>query len=182
MKIYTKKGDDGTTSLLGGNRVPKHHLRIEAYGNLDELNAQLGVLRDMLDGEYTALLAGIQENLFTIGSHLAVDPGHEGKMNLPLLPQSASETLEQAMDAMDNVLPPMRNFVLPGGHLWVSQCHVVRTVCRRAERSMVALHESQPIDPIFLTYVNRLSDYFFVLSRYLAHRLNAPETPWKPAK
>lgn len=182
MKIYTRKGDDGTTGLLGGTRVPKHHLRIESYGNLDELNAHTGLLRDLSDGLAGDILLQIQDNLFTLGSHLAVAPDHAGKMQLPHFDPLWIDALEQAMDGMESTLEPMRHFILPGGHATVSQCHITRTVCRRAERSLVALHEFEPVDPGFLCYINRLSDYFFVLSRWLASRLQAPEIPWKPSK
>lgn len=183
MKIYTKRGDDGTTGLLGGTRVPKHHLRIEAYGTIDELNAHLGMLRDLCGaGEEANALLNIQDRLFTIGSHLATDPSHEGKMSLPELRPADTEALETSMDRMDERLPEMRHFVLPGGHVAVSQCHIARCVCRRAERLVVSLHEVQPVAGDILTYLNRLSDYLFVLSRHLAHRLGVEEAPWKPSR
>lgn len=181
MKIYTKKGDDGTTGLLGGSRVPKHHLRIEAYGTVDELNSYLGVLRDAYPAMHNSIV-DIQEKLFTLGSHLAVEPGHEGKMMLPEITEEHVHHLELQMDQMDETLPPMRHFVLPGGHLAVSFCHVARTVCRRAERLVVALNEEQPISPVIIHYLNRLSDYLFVLSRKITADLNAEEIPWKPNK
>lgn len=181
MKIYTKKGDDGTTGLLGGSRVPKHHLRIEAYGTVDELNSYLGILRDTYL-PCKSMLIDIQEKLFTLGSHLAVEPGHEGKMMLPEITEQHVELLEQEMDKMDETLPPMRNFVLPGGHPAVSHCHVARTICRRAERLVVALNENQTVPPTILHYLNRLSDFLFVLSRKISMDLNAEEIPWKPNK
>lgn len=181
MKIYTRKGDDGTTGLLGGVRVAKHHARIEAYGNVDELNSYMGLLRDLLvSSQHEALLLSIQDRLFTIGSHLAVDPSHEGKMKLPALTSEDVRSLEEAMDALDEVLPPMTNFVLPGGHVAVSHCHVARCICRRAERSIVFLHEQERVEPLILEYINRLSDYLFTLSRAVAMECGAIETPWIP--
>lgn len=179
MKIYTKKGDQGTTGLLGGTRVPKHHLRIDAYGTVDELNAHLGLLRDMHSPSAEPVIV-IQDKLFTLGSHLALDPGHRGKMNLPQLSEADVQQLEKWMDEMDEKLPPMRHFVLPGGHPAVSQCHICRTVCRRAERLTTALNEHEPIEPVILQFLNRLSDYLFMLSRHLTHTLGAVETPWIP--
>ena len=183
MKIYTRKGDDGTTSLLGGVRVAKHHARIEAYGNIDELNSYVGLLRDLLAGsQHHAVLLEIQDRLFTIGSHLALAPAHEGKMQLPLLIAEDVKSLEIAMDRMDEQLPPMKNFVLPGGHVVVSHCHIARGVCRRAERSVVFLKEQEAVDSIILEYINRLSDYLFTLSRIIAVEKSAEETPWIPRK
>lgn len=181
MKIYTRKGDDGTTGLLGGVRVAKHHARIEAYGNVDELNSYIGILRDLLEGtHHVDLLLVIQDRLFTIGSHLAVDPSHAGKMQLPSLQTSDVQTLESAMDKLDEVLPPMKNFVLPGGHIMVSHIHVARCICRRAERSIVFLHEQSPVEIHILEYMNRLSDYLFTLSRAVSAEAKATETPWIP--
>lgn len=181
MKIYTRKGDNGETGLLGGTRVPKHHLRIEAYGTVDELNSWIGLLRDqqVSDGQ-RAMLLEVQDRLFTLGSMLALDPAHAGKMKLPELHASDVHALEAAMDAMDQDLPEMRSFVLPGGHPLVSQCHIVRCVCRRAERMVTALHEQEPLPEMAVTYLNRLSDYLFVLSRTLTVATGAEETPWKP--
>jgi cob(I)alamin adenosyltransferase len=181
MKIYTRKGDDGTTGLLGGVRVAKHHARIEAYGNVDELNSYLGLLRDLLPGSpHSDLLLAIQDRLFTIGSHLALDPSHAGKMQLPQLNSADVEALEKAMDAMDEKLPPMKNFVLPGGHPTVSHVHIARCICRRAERSIVFLNEQSALEPLILEYMNRLSDYLFTLSRMVSAENNALETPWIP--
>lgn len=182
MKIYTKKGDDGTTGILGGVRLPKHHLRIESYGTLDELNSFVGALRDQLSNEeLVADLIVIQEELFTIGSHLASDP-IKNKMKLPDLREEDVVRLENKMDEMDGKLPEMRSFVLPGGHPAVSAAHICRCVCRRAERLCVALAEVDTVDPMILRYLNRLSDYFFVLSRLLTQELGAEEIPWKPRK
>lgn len=181
MKIYTRKGDEGKTGLLGGTRVPKHHLRIEAYGTVDELNSYIGLVRDLCSiEEQRIILLRIQDRLFTLGSHLALDPSHAGKMNLPELKPEDVTALENAMDAMDSHLPEMRNFVLPGGHPTVSHCHIARCVARRAERAVSALHEYDPQPEIVLSYLNRLSDYLFVLSRSLVQHLGAEENPWKP--
>jgi cob(I)alamin adenosyltransferase len=180
MKIYTKKGDSGTTGLLGGTRLPKHHLRIESYGTVDELNAFIGALRDYaISDAQKQLLIHIQEDLFTIGSHLAADP-EKNKMALPEVGEASITELEKEMDKMDGQLPEMKFFVLPGGHPAVSAAHICRTVCRRAERLCVALNAEQPLDSVILTYLNRLSDYFFVLSRQLTKDFNAEEIPWNP--
>lgn len=180
MKIYTKKGDTGNTGILGGTRLPKHHIRIESYGTLDELNSHVGLLRDQPEAQpYKAELIKIQEELFTLGSQLASDP-IKNKMELPMIDASDIEYLEQRMDAMEENLPEMRFFVLPGGHASVSQAHICRCVCRRAERLCVALKENEPVNDLILQYLNRLSDYFFVLSRQLTVDLNVEEIPWKP--
>lgn len=180
MKIYTRKGDQGATSLIGGTRVPKHHLRIEAYGTIDELNSWIGLLRDQhIDTAHILLLKEIQDRLFTIGSHLASDP-ETSKMKLPEINEQDVQLLENRMDAMEEKLPEMRSFILPGGHQVVSYCHIARCVCRRAERLTVHLHESSPVEPVLLQYLNRLSDYLFVLSRMLTLELNGEELPWKP--
>ena len=180
MKIYTRKGDQGITSLIGGSRVPKHHLRIEAYGTIDELNSWIGLLRDQeIQDEARNLLLSIQDHLFIIGALLANEE-ENSKMKLPSLENADVTTLEHAIDAMDKELPEMKNFILPGGHPIVSYCHITRCVCRRAERLTVQLNESFPITPLILEYLNRLSDYLFVLSRKLAQDLNAAQLPWKP--
>ena len=187
LKIYTKTGDKGQTGLLGGTRVPKHHIRIEAYGTVDELNSWIGMLRDSVNKEpeiannhqIINILIETQDRLFTIGSSLASDP-EKSKVKIPHLNEEDITLFEKEMDAMDAVLPLMKNFVLPGGHEVVSKCHIVRCVCRRAERRVNHLAESEPVDEIVIKYLNRLSDYLFMLSRKLAHDLNAPETPWKP--
>ncbi|TND07621.1 MAG: ATP:cob(I)alamin adenosyltransferase [Bacteroidetes bacterium] len=180
MKIYTKTGDKGQTSLIGGTRVPKHHIRIEAYGTVDELNSWMGMLRDTIaDQDVVSLLLEIQDRLFTIGSSLASDP-EKSKMKIPDLREEDITALEQAIDKMNETLPPMRNFVLPGGHPTVSHCHVARCVCRRAERCTIALSEESPVNELVIKYLNRLSDYLFVLSRKLTMDLGAEEKPWKP--
>ena len=181
-KIYTKTGDKGTTSLIGGTKVPKSHLRIEAYGTIDELNAHIGLCRDMLtDEQGRAALLEIQDRLFTIGSSLACDPVKEPKMRIPDLKEKDVALLENEMDRMDESLPPLKFFVLPGGHIAVSQLHITRCVCRRAERCCVRLElESLEVEPIIIQYLNRLSDYLFMLGRYTAHLLKAQEIAWKP--
>lgn len=179
MKIYTKKGDQGETSLIGGVRVKKHELRIDAYGTVDELNSNVGLLRDQNGlGDYRSQLIEIQDRLFTMGSHLANHPS--SKIELPQFKKEDLDQLEEWMDEMDSSLPEMKSFVLPGGHPSVSICHITRCVCRRAERICVLLADNENIDPILIKYLNRLSDYFFVLSRRIAHNLNIEETPWKP--
>lgn len=181
MKIYTGKGDQGNTGLLGGKRVPKHHLRIEAYGTVDELNSYLGLVRDTIEDKHAEMvLLEIQDRLFTLGSHLALDPDHAGKMKLPEVDQTDIDRLEKEMDRMDEILPEMKNFILPGGHVAVSHCHVARCICRRAERCVVALHEQDPQSEVILTYLNRLSDYLFVLARMVSWDKKAVEMPWKP--
>lgn len=182
MKIYTKKGDQGQTSLIGGMRVPKFDLRIDSYGTVDELNSHLGLLRDQnIEEQYKAQIIDIQQILFTVGSHLAV--GKEGSsMKLPELRQEHVDFLEQSIDAMDEKLEPMRFFVLPGGHPAVSQAHIARCVCRRAERLVVHLASEENVDALILTYLNRLSDYLFTLSRKIGRDLGANEQPWIPEK
>jgi len=180
MKIYTKKGDAGTTGLIGGTRLPKHHIRIESYGTVDELNSHIGMLRDIVtDAAITPVLLEIQDRLFTIGSQLAADPV-KSKMELPQLFEADITYLEKAIDQMDEGLPPMKFFVLPGGHPTVSHCHIARCVCRRAERLVTHLSENEPVNPMIMAYMNRLSDYLFMLSRKLSHDLGAEESPWKP--
>jgi cob(I)alamin adenosyltransferase len=180
MKIYTKTGDKGQTSLLGGTRVAKHHIRIEAYGTVDELNSHIGLIRDQpIDLSTINLLIEIQDRLFTIGSILASDP-EKSKVKIPEMNEEDVETLEKAIDQMNDLLPPMRSFVLPGGHTTVSYCHIARCVCRRAERNVIHLLEQSLVPEIIIKYLNRLSDYLFVLSRKLSAELNAQEIPWKP--
>jgi cob(I)alamin adenosyltransferase len=180
MKIYTKTGDKGQTSLIGGTRVPKHHIRIESYGTVDELNSYIGLLRDQeMETHNREVLLEVQDRLFTIGSSLASDP-EKSKMKIPELHEEDITLLEKEIDAMNELLPPMRNFVLPGGHTTVSFCHIARCVCRRAERLTIELSETSPVNALVIKYLNRLSDYLFVLSRKLAQDLRAEETPWKP--
>lgn len=180
MKIYTKTGDKGQTSLIGGTRVAKHHIRIEAYGTVDELNSFIGLIRDQeIDKHYKEILLEIQDRLFTIGSLLASDP-NKSKMKLPQINEDDVVRLEKEIDAMNEKLPEMRSFVLPGGHPIVSYCHIARCVCRRAERNTIKLMEAEKIDEIIIKYLNRLSDYLFVLSRKIGLDKGAQETPWKP--
>ncbi len=180
MKIYTKTGDQGTTALFGGQRLPKSDLRIEAYGTVDELNSFLGLLRDQpVNSTRKEILIEIQDRLFTIGSILATEPGNT-KVKIPSLQEDDIVFLEKEIDKMDALLPPMKFFVLPGGHESVSIGHVNRTVCRRAERLVIALHANTPVDTLVIKYLNRLSDYLFMLCRMMAHELNIEETPWKP--
>ncbi len=180
MKIYTKTGDKGQTSLIGGTRVPKHHIRIEAYGTVDELNSFIGLIRDQdIKEHYKEILIEIQDRLFTIGSLLASDPV-KSKMKVPQISEEDVILLEKEIDTMNEELPEMRSFVLPGGHSTVSYCHLARCVCRRAERNTIKLAELDKVDEIIVKYLNRLSDYLFVLSRKLSKDLGAKETPWKP--
>jgi len=181
FKIYTKTGDKGETGLFGGKRLPKNHIRIESYGTVDELNAFIGMLRDLAPSKHQkSLLKEIQDRLFTIGSNLASDP--DKNMATPDIKESDIELLENEMDQMDESLAPLKNFILPGGHTTVSFCHIARTVCRRAERMVVALHHNESVDEIIIRYLNRLSDYLFVLGRQLSKDLNAEEIPWHPRK
>lgn len=181
MKIYTRTGDQGQTSLLGGTRVPKDHARIEAYGTVDELNSHLGMLRDMVPEEHHALLDQVQGTLFSIGSRLAASSEAEAdQWQVPKVDEAVITELEQAMDRMDADLPEMRNFILPGGHAAISQAHICRTVCRRAERRLVELARSEELPGELVRYLNRLSDLLFVLARHLGLRLGVPERPWTP--
>jgi cob(I)alamin adenosyltransferase len=180
MKIYTKTGDKGQTSLIGGTRVPKHHLRIESYGTVDELNSYIGLIRDQQVSEYQQnLLKEIQDRLFTIGSALASDP-EKSKMKIPDLHQEDIELLEKEIDTMTADLPELRHFILPGGSNAVSFCHLARCVCRRAERICVHLSEDSFVDEKVMVYLNRLSDYLFVLSRKLCYDNQIEENKWIP--
>lgn len=180
MKVYTKTGDEGTTALFGGKRLLKSELRIEAYGTVDELNSFVGLVRDQpVNAHRQPVLIEIQDRLFTMGSMLATEPGNT-KVKIPSLNEEDITFLEKEIDEMDAKLPPMKSFVLPGGHTSVSYCHIARTVCRRAERLVIRLGQQENVSPLVVKYLNRLSDYFFVLSRMVALELNAPETPWKP--
>ena len=180
MKIYTKTGDQGQTSLIGGTRVPKHHLRIESYGTVDELNSYIGLIRDQQVSEHQQnLLKEIQDRLFTIGSVLASDP-EKSKMKIPDLHQEDIELLEKEIDTMTADLPELRHFILPGGSNAVSFCHLARCVCRRAERICVHLSEDSFVDEKVMVYLNRLSDYLFVLSRKLCFDNQIEENKWIP--
>jgi len=180
MKIYTKTGDQGTTALFGGKRVSKADLRIDTYGTIDELNAWVGVIRDQeVNKTRDQELIEIQDRLFTIGSILAVEPGNS-KVKVPALSVNDVIFLEKRIDVMETTLQPMKVFVLPGGHPSVSFCHVTRTVCRRAERLVIALNQQEAVEPLVMQYMNRLSDYLFVLGRAMTAELDSQETPWKP--
>lgn len=189
MKVYTKTGDKGTTALFGGTRVPKHHIRIESYGTVDELNSHIGLIRDQeIDAHSKKCLTHIQDRLFTLGAILATDPekavlksGKE-RLNIPKISSEDIETLENEIDLMNEDLPQMTHFVLPGGHQVVSFCHIARCVCRRAERQTSFLNENEAVDPLVLKYLNRLSDYLFVLARKLTYHFNAEEIKWIPEK
>ncbi|MCA1965729.1 MAG: cob(I)yrinic acid a,c-diamide adenosyltransferase [Flavobacterium sp.] len=189
MKVYTKTGDSGTTALFGGTRVPKHHIRIESYGTVDELNSHIGLIRDQdMSDLYKKVLIEVQDRLFTVGAILATPPeketlknGQPRLQNLGIV-ESDIEFLENEIDRMEEALPPMTHFVLPGGHTTVSYCHIARCVCRRAERLAVHLNDIEPTDERVIKYLNRLSDYLFVLARKLSHDLNADEVQWIPRK
>ena len=189
MKVYTKTGDTGTTALFGGTRVPKDHIRIESYGTVDELNSHIGLIRDQdMNPHYKTILIEIQDRLFTVGAILATPPEKEvlknGELRLQKLGivESDIELLENEIDAMEASLPQMTHFVLPGGHTTVSYCHIARCVCRRAERLAVHLNDIEPTDELVIKYLNRLSDYLFVLARKLSFDLKAEEVQWIPRK
>ncbi len=189
MKVYTKTGDSGTTALFGGTRVQKDHIRIESYGTVDELNSHIGLIRDQkMNAHFKSILVEIQDRLFTVGAVLATPPEKEVMKNGELRLQKLGiiETdialLENEIDTMEDSLPQMTHFVLPGGHTTVSYCHIARCVCRRAERLAVHLNHIETIDPMAIKYLNRLSDYLFVLARKLSADLNADEIKWIPRK
>lgn len=181
FKIYTKTGDKGSTSLIGGVRVPKNHIRIEAYGTVDELNSYIGMVSDAAgDATITEWLREIQDRLFTVGSVLATNPDKEVKMKLPDVHDEDVQWLEGLIDKMNEVLPEMRSFILPGGHIASSTCHVARCVCRRAERICVGMQEQEEYIPeLIIQYLNRLSDFLFVLARYIAHNNKVEDVPWR---
>jgi len=181
-KIYTKRGDKGETSLFGGKRLLKNHIRIEAYGTVDELNASIGLVRDAIAGdkETRDFLEVVQNELFDLGSNLALDP--DKKLVVPTVEEESITLLEKAIDRMNDDLPELKSFILPGGHPLVSTCHMARCICRRAERRVVALSEESKVDSIHFQYLNRLSDYLFVLSRKLAKDLGVREIHWRPLK
>ncbi len=179
MKIYTKTGDKGTTSLLGGTRVIKSHIRIEAYGTIDELNSHIGLLRDQeVNKKRLDILKEIQDRLFSIGSILASDP-LKSKVRIPDFYDADIILLEKSIDQMNNGLPEMRSFILPGGHQSVSFCHIARCVCRRAERIVINLSQEDIVADIVIKYLNRLSDYLFVLGRKMALELGSEDVEWK---
>jgi cob(I)alamin adenosyltransferase len=179
MKIYTKKGDEGKTSLIGGTRVKKSHIRIESYGTVDELNSFIGVIRDSAKDKFKdAELQHIQDHLFTLGADLATDKS-KSKMKNPILEEKDVEHLENSMDEMGKELPDLMNFIIPGGDLTSSYCHVARCVCRRAERIAIELGEEEEVDPLIIKYLNRLSDYLFTLARLYTVKQAGVETLWK---
>jgi len=182
LKIYTKTGDKGNTSLIGGTKVPKSHIRIESYGTVDELNSWVGVVMDHIEDNITKqTLREIQDRLFTIGSSLACDPEKEPKLKIPDLLESDVTFLENEIDRMNEVLEPMKAFILPGGAPSVSFAHVARCVCRRAERLCVGMQqEEMEVETLVIKYLNRLSDYLFVVARYAAHLKQADEIKWQP--
>ena len=182
LKIYTKTGDLGKTSLIGGTKVPKSHLRIESYGTIDELNSYIGLVSDHISDEHSKLiLKEIQDRLFTVGSSLACDPDKEPSMKIPDLKEKDIVLLENEIDTMNEVLTPMKFFILPGGHVAVSTTHIARCVCRRAERLCVNMQEHELfVDPLVIKYINRLSDYLFVIARYIGHQFGVDEVAWKP--
>jgi cob(I)alamin adenosyltransferase len=180
MKIYTKGGDNGQTSLIGGKRVPKSHERIEAYGTVDELIAYIGLLRDSLnDEDHRNLLMKVQDRLMTAASLLAAD-SEQFRKDLPEINESDIQFLEKEIDRMEKKLPPLHSFIIPGGHSIVSICHIARTICRRAERVTVRLKEISGSDKLVIIYLNRLSDFLFVFSRLISSKLGVDEIPWKP--
>lgn len=180
MKIYTKTGDKGLTSLIGGTRVPKHHLRIESYGTVDELNSYIGLIRDQdIAAKHKEVLKEVQDRLFTIGASLAADP-EKSKMKIPDLHTADIGLLEQEIDRMDTELPLLRHFILPGGSNAVSFCHIARCVCRRAERLSVNLSEDSFVEEKVIIYLNRLSDYLFTLSRKIGNEQQIVENEWIP--
>jgi cob(I)alamin adenosyltransferase len=186
VKIYTRSGDGGDTGLFGGPRVPKDDLRVEAYGAVDEANAALGEARsragDAGDGELVALLAAVQDRLFAIGAELATPPGAKARQVLPPIEPSWAKELEDAIDRWDAQLEPLRQFVLPGGPPLACGLHVARAVARRAERRVVALHRHEPVTPLALAYLNRVSDFLFVAARIASRRAGVAEIPWSPPR
>lgn len=180
LKIYTRTGDKGQTSLIGGTRVPKFHPRIEVYGTIDELNSWIGLIRDQdIDAHFKDVLLEIQDRLFTAESIIALDPGAETTVRLPELHERDITFLEKEIDLMNESLPELRSFILPGGHPFVSYCHIARCVCRRAERNTIRLARSQPVEEKVIQYLNRLSDFLFVLARRLGKDVGSSETIWK---
>jgi cob(I)alamin adenosyltransferase len=179
-KIYTRTGDKGQTSLIGGTRVYKFHPRIEVYGTIDELNSYIGLIRDQdIDAHFRDVLLEIQDRLFTAESIIALDPAAKTSVKLPELHDTDITFLEKEIDLMNEVLPELRSFILPGGHHVVSYCHIARCVCRRAERNAIRLARLQPVEEKVIQYLNRLSDFLFVLARRLGKDAGAIETIWK---
>jgi len=188
MKIYTKSGDLGETSLMGGTRVPKHHIRVETYGLVDELNSHTGLLKEQLKDfpDIQNQLSNIQNQLFTLQSVLALEPDtkkHTYTVKpLPQISPEDIESLEKLMDAMNEKLPELKSFIIPCGNIASAQCHITRTLCRRTERTLCKLHDKEPVNELILKHINRLSDYYFVLARYINFLSETPDTPWEPNK
>ncbi|MGB1019223.1 MAG: cob(I)yrinic acid a,c-diamide adenosyltransferase [Chitinophagales bacterium] len=183
MKIYTKTGDKGSTSLYGGKRLSKAHIRIDAYGTVDELNSYIGLIRDLTENEADKIfLLNIQNVLFNVGSNLASDPEKEKSKMIPDVLKTDYEALENEIDEINKILEPLQYFILPGGHSSISHCHIARCVCRRAERICVALNEIEPVNEELIIYLNRLSDYLFTYARKMAKFLNAEELKWQVNK
>ena len=179
MKIYTKKGDKGSTQLLGGSMVKKNHIKLECYGTIDELNAFIGNIYDQeINVSHKQNLLKIQNQLFNLGSCISFDRKKD-KITLPNITEENIKILEKEIDKMDLSLPKLNNFILPSGLPTVSKCHIARTICRRAERNLVALGEEEEIDPLHLKYLNRLSDYLFVLARFILMENNTPAIEWQ---
>ena len=180
MKVYTKTGDKGNTSLIGGKRVPKFHTRIEAYGTIDELNSYMGLIRDlMIDKDIKLLISEIQSKLMHASSVLATETEESQKKYAKIIEVDISK-LEKEIDRMNEELPPLTKFILPGGHQTISHCHIARTICRRAERSIVLVADNDFVDEKVIKYINRLSDYLFTLARYMSDKLGAEEVEWLP--
>jgi cob(I)alamin adenosyltransferase len=181
MKIYTKTGDDGSTGLIGGQRIPKSSPAIECFGTIDELNAAIGVASVVADTNLLAFLRQVQNDLFVIGSHLSLPPGQAPPMNqhLPPILDSIATRLESQIDSAQATLPPLKNFILPGGNELASRLHLARTICRRAERAVVQLSTTQPVLPLILIYLNRLSDWLFVQARLANHLAGVKDVPWE---
>lgn len=179
MKIYTKTGDKGMTSLVGGTRVEKYHLRLESYGTIDELNSHIGLIYDLTDNlEIKNILSKIQHSLFNIGSYLANEKPEE--QTISIINQADISILEEKMDEFVSELPELKNFILPSGHVLTSQTHIARTVCRRAERNIVKLSQEIEINEAVIIYVNRLSDFLFILARKFLKDFNKMEITWNP--
>ena len=179
IKIYTRKGDDGKTGLIGGDRVAKHHIRVESYGTVDELNSHIGLVRSNISNtDEENILADIQNNLFTIGSYLASSAG--SKMNLPEFHEESIQVIENEIDRLTATLPELKNFILPGATSQGAQAHIARCVCRRAERLVVHLSDIEEIEIFIIMYLNRLSDYLFTLARFLDMKFGGQEIPWIP--
>lgn len=178
--VYTKTGDKGSTSLIGGTRVPKYHIRLEAYGTVDELNSYLGLIRSYdVAKDVVDRIVTVQNELFTIGAYLATDSSVSDLRDRIKYDEGKIEFLEVEMDRLENQLPPLTSFILPGGHPAVAHCHVARTICRRAERRVLEMGETYEVNNWVVRYLNRLSDFLFVLSRHLSNYFAVDEIPWQ---